>query len=220
MNDAAANLARFNSYLTQGRDLAQSFADTMVQGFMNGQKASQVLLSALRSMESQLLQMVSKGLINAMFSSIGGMFGGTSGPSFLGGGNWLLPKANGDAFLGGRVTAFALGGVVGGPTLFPMANGMGLMGEAGPEAVMPLSRDPSGRLGVRAAGHAGGTQVNVTVNNNHSSAAVDVQQNKRPDGGVDLIFAVKEIVNQHIASGGADAPLRVRFGQQIRPRSR
>lgn len=59
----------------------------------------------------------------------------------------------------GRVTAFANGGIVNAPTLFPLGGGTGLMGEAGPEAVMPLARGPDGRLGVR-----GGGGVQVTVN--------------------------------------------------------
>lgn len=52
--------------------------------------------------------------------------------------------------LGGAVTPFAKGGVVASATQFPMRTGMGLMGEAGPEAIMPLSRGPDGRLGVTA----------------------------------------------------------------------
>ena len=57
---------------------------------------------------------------------------------------------------------FAQGGVVGGPTNFPMRGGMGLMGEAGPEAIMPLSRGADGRLGVRA--QAGGQPVSIVMN--------------------------------------------------------
>jgi hypothetical protein len=63
-----------------------------------------------------------------------------------------LGYAKGGVFSGGNVIPFALGGVVSGPSMFPMSGGRtGLMGEAGPEAVMPLTRDSQGRLGVRAA---------------------------------------------------------------------
>jgi phage-related minor tail protein len=62
---------------------------------------------------------------------------------------------------GQHLTAYAKGGIVNKPTIFPMANGMGLMGEAGPEAVMPLKRGKGGRLGVEATG--GGTNVVVNV---------------------------------------------------------
>ncbi|MCO5133842.1 MAG: phage tail tape measure protein [Phyllobacteriaceae bacterium] len=81
-----------------------------------------------------------------------------------------LPAANapgrfakGGAFSGsGALTAFARGGVVTGPTLFPHRSGIGLMGEAGAEAVLPLSRGADGRLGVAADG--AGAPVNVTFN--------------------------------------------------------
>ncbi len=74
----------------------------------------------------------------------------------------MIPFANGGAFTQGRVTPFANGGVVSGPVMFPMRGGRGLMGEAGPEAIMPLSRGADGRLGVRMEG--GGRPVNVVMN--------------------------------------------------------
>ena len=62
------------------------------------------------------------------------------------------------------VKAYANGGVVGGLTYFPMAGGrMGLMGEAGPEAIMPLTRGPNGKLGVEASG-SGSVVVNQSFN--------------------------------------------------------
>jgi phage-related minor tail protein len=73
----------------------------------------------------------------------------------------LFPFAKGASFSHGRVQPFATGGVVSGPVSFPMRGGTGLMGEAGPEAIMPLSRGPDGRLGVRAQGGGG---VSVVMN--------------------------------------------------------
>jgi lambda family phage tail tape measure protein len=72
-----------------------------------------------------------------------------------------MPFANGGAFSQGKVMPFAKGGIVGAPTTFPMRGGRGLMGEAGPEAIMPLARGPDGRLGVQAGG---GRAVNVVMN--------------------------------------------------------
>lgn len=62
----------------------------------------------------------------------------------------------------GAVMPFAKGGVISQATAFPMRGGTGLMGEAGPEAIMPLTRGPDGSLGVRAAG--AGRAVSVTFN--------------------------------------------------------
>ena len=93
----------------------------------------------------------------------------------------LFPAANGAAFQGGNVVPFANGGVVGGPTTFPLSGGRtGLMGEAGPEAIMPLKRGKDGKLGVVAEG---GGAVNITQNFNISANGDD---------------SVKRIVQQQI----------------------
>ncbi|HML75426.1 MAG TPA: hypothetical protein PKB02_13135, partial [Anaerohalosphaeraceae bacterium] len=71
-------------------------------------------------------------------------------------------SAFGNVFSGGNLIPFASGGIVTRPTIFPMANGAGLMGEAGPEAIMPLKRRSDGRLGV--ASDSGGVAVQNQVN--------------------------------------------------------
>ena len=74
----------------------------------------------------------------------------------------LLPFARGG--VPGRMHAFADGGVVGAPSFFGMPGGdVGLMGEAGAEAILPLSRGPDGRLGVAAGGAAQPVQVTFNV---------------------------------------------------------
>ncbi|MEC7300348.1 MAG: phage tail tape measure protein, partial [Pseudomonadota bacterium] len=67
----------------------------------------------------------------------------------------------GGAIAQGRVMPFADGGVVRGPTAFPMRGATGLMGEAGPEAILPLTRGADGKLGVRSQG---GRPVTVVMN--------------------------------------------------------
>jgi phage-related minor tail protein len=74
----------------------------------------------------------------------------------------ILPFAKGGVIDSGSVRKFAQGGIVSGPTAFPLKGGTGLMGEAGPEAIMPLRRGADGRLGVAAA--SGGSTVNITIN--------------------------------------------------------
>ena len=89
----------------------------------------------------------------------------------------LMPFADGGSFSQGRVMPFAKGGVVTGPTSFPMRGGSGLMGEAGPEAIMPLTRGADGALGVRTHGGGG---VNVTMN----ITTPDVQGFQRSQGQI------------------------------------
>jgi lambda family phage tail tape measure protein len=84
---------------------------------------------------------------------------------------------------------FASGGIVSSPTFFPMANGTGLMGERGPEAVLPLARTTSGNLGVRSS--SGGIIVNI-INNNKSD--VSTQSRETPEG-----MALDIILDQAIA---------------------
>ncbi|WP_374424782.1 phage tail tape measure protein [Chromobacterium sp.] len=94
--------------------------------------------------------------------------------------------ASGGAWLRG-VQMFANGGaftnsIVSKPTAFSHAGGLGVMGEAGPEAIMPLTRDAAGRLGVRTAGNAGAApSVDVQVNViNQSSQPLQAQQQGQP----------------------------------------
>ena len=82
--------------------------------------------------------------------------------------------ADGGAFSGGsQIQAYADGGVVGGPSFFPMSGGKtGLMGEAGPEAIMPLKRGANGKLGVQAEG-GGGDVINISQSFNFQANGDD-----------------------------------------------
>lgn len=99
--------------------------------------------SAVQPVQNQLGQAISNG--------VGGLIGE------------LLPFADGASFTQGRVMPFANGGIVSGPVSFPMRGGRGLMGEAGPEAILPLSRGPDGKLGVRSAQAASSVQVVMNI---------------------------------------------------------
>jgi phage-related minor tail protein len=121
------------------------------------------LSDVLKGLALDMAEIALKAAGNALLESIlGGLFGGGGlGPQFTGTGTLGLLSsgsfAKGAAFAGGRsITAFARGGaltsrILRRPTLFPLADGLGLAGEAGPEAVLPLTRMGSGELGVKAA---------------------------------------------------------------------
>lgn len=115
------------------------------------------LNDALKSVANTIVDTVYSIAMKPVTGALGGFLAqGVAGVMGAG-----TPFANGGAFSQGRVMPFAKGGVVSSPTGFPMRGGMGLMGEAGPEAIMPLARGPDGRLGVQAAG---GRAVNVVMN--------------------------------------------------------
>lgn len=120
----------------------------------DGQKLSE----ALKDVGSALASTALNAAIKPVTNHFSGMITGGMDALFKG----LMPFADGAGFTQGRVTAFANGGVVTGPTTFPMRGGTGLMGEAGPEAIMPLTRGADGRLGVQAQG-GGGSQVVVNI---------------------------------------------------------
>jgi phage-related minor tail protein len=115
------------------------------------------LNDALKSVANTIVDTVYSIAIKPVTGALGGLLAqGVAGVMGAG-----MPFANGGAFSQGKVMPFAKGGIVGAPTTFPMRGGRGLMGEAGPEAIMPLARGPDGRLGVQAGG---GRAVNVVMN--------------------------------------------------------
>ena len=126
----------FDSLIVDGDKLSN------VIGKLGSSIASKAFSSALTPVTDALGQAVTGG-VNSLVSG-------------------FLPFKNGGAISSGRVRAFASGGVVDGPTSFAMRGGTGLMGEAGPEAIMPLARGADGKLGIRSGG--GGSTVHVTMN--------------------------------------------------------
>jgi phage-related minor tail protein len=132
-----------------GRSITNAFARGIVEGkrfedvLRNVGKAltQSLLKSALQPLQSGL-----SGLIGTGVKGLGGLFSGG-----LGGGGASLP-----------VAPFADGGVIASPAYFPLGRGLGLMGESGAEAIMPLARGPDGRLGIRGGG-SGGRPLSVTV---------------------------------------------------------
>lgn len=115
---------------------------------------------------SDALKTVARSIVDTLYSvsvrPVQGALGGFIAEGIAGLAGGLTPFARGGAFSQGRVMPFARGGVVTQPVTFPMRGGRGLMGEAGPEAIMPLTRGPDGRLGVQAQG--GGRPVSIVVN--------------------------------------------------------
>ncbi len=133
-------------------------------------------------------------------------------------------NATGGVYGGGEsYRAFAKGGaftnsIVTEPTNFRFAKGggfgLGLMGEAGPEAIMPLKRAADGSLGVSAEGFGGGdvAMMMKVVINNYSSEKVEVKESQGEGEERQLEITIGSMINKHISSGKADKSLGSRYG--------
>jgi tape measure protein len=153
--------------------------DGILDGILEANEAAQVLAHSLQGVFSgavhnarDFFRVVLQGLAEVaiqktILAAIGGTGeGGKGGSGMLGFFASLFAAQRGAVFAGGNVVPMALGGVVSSPTMFPLAGGrVGLMGEAGAEAVMPLRRGADGRLGVS------GAMPKVIVNNQTGVAA-------------------------------------------------
>ena len=139
-----------------------------------------IVTNAFKGMEDALVEFVTKGtldfkkLAQSIIADIARIAIRASIVAPL---KAMLGFKDGGVFAQNGIVPFARGGIVNSPTVFPFANGMGLMGEAGPEAIMPLRRGPSGRLGVEAGGGTMGG-INVNVDASGSSVEGDEQQSK------------------------------------------
>jgi phage-related minor tail protein len=137
------------------RSVSSSLKSAFQGVIFDGKRLSDALTSLGRSIAGSAFNQAISPVENAVGSSLG-----KGVEAILGG---LMPFARGAAFSSGRVAAFARGGVVDGPTHFPMRGAMGLMGEAGPEAIVPLARGADGKLGVRAGGSGGAVHVTMNI---------------------------------------------------------
>lgn len=149
-----------DSLTLKTRDLeltANSFSRAMTQAFAvsvtGGKQFDDVLKSLTLRLSNLSVNLAFKPLQNSISGGIDSLLSGLTGTG--GGGTTNFAAAT------GAIKPFASGGVIGAPTYFPlMQGGVGLAGEAGPEAIMPLRRGPDGRLGVAGAG---GGANNITI---------------------------------------------------------
>lgn len=151
--------------LRKADEQTQSIADTlqssMSDAFMSMVDGTKSFKDAMADMARAVIKQLFQILVVQQL--VGSYNAATGAGTGLAGMIMGAFQADGGAWRGGsQIQAYADGGVVGGPTYFPMAgNKTGLMGEAGPEAIMPLKRGANGKLGVQVEGNS---QGNVVVN--------------------------------------------------------
>ena len=157
-----AELRRMRSALAAtGKDVA-----TLEKGLSRGLRKAFDGVAFDGMKLSDALSTVARSMVNTTYNAamkpvsdhVGGLISQGVGSLVQG----ILPFADGAPFSQGRVMPFAQGGIVSTATGFGMRGGMGLMGEAGPEAIMPLARGPDGKLGVKG-GASGGTTVVMNI---------------------------------------------------------
>lgn len=192
---------RMNDYASLSKDVMTSFEgsltntftsffDTTSKSFLSleqlGKSAMQGLLEAIKQ---AITKMIVLQAMNAAMGGVGGFGGGGFGGMFEKGG----------VFNGGNVQAFATGTVIDTPTYFPMSgNKTGLMGEAGPEAIMPLTRDSSGSLGVKLNGGTPSSGTGNIVINNYSNSNVRASQDS--NGNTTITIEMLEEIDNRLAS--------------------
>jgi lambda family phage tail tape measure protein len=150
-----ADTQPFQDALQNLEKLSASFGSQLTGALRSATVSGKDLDDVLRRIGMNLAGMALEQGLSPLRSLAGSLFSG-----LFGGLAGMLPFAKGG--VPGHVVPFASGGVVSTPSYFPMGRNVGLMGEAGPEAILPLQRSTDGRLGVAAAG--GGASVSVIFN--------------------------------------------------------
>lgn len=152
MRNALAETGKDVATLEKGlsRGLRRAFDGAVFDGAKLSETLSDMANSMVRSTYNAAMRPVTDHFAGLMSEGVGSIVEG------------ILPFANGAPFSQGKVMPFAQGGVIRSATAFPMRGGTGVMGEAGPEAIMPLARGSDGKLGVRGAG-GGATTVVMNI---------------------------------------------------------
>lgn len=149
VQDTGADVSVLSAGISRG--LRRAFDGLVFDGLRLSDAMRQVGQSMLDAAYSAAVRPVTQHFGTLLSEGVAGMMSG------------LLPFAKGASFSQGRVVPFASGGIVQGATTFPMRGGTGLMGEAGPEAILPLARGRDGRLGVQSQGAARPMTIVVNI---------------------------------------------------------
>lgn len=207
-----------------GYDLAKSsvkgFFSDMRQGLKEGQSAWEVFGDAVSNVLDKIIDKIVDLSIDMAFQSTGGdnwfstFLSGITGYFSPGAGGSaegaeVLAAAGGPDKIGVKPTMAANGGVFSNgiyssPTMFAFAKGgkFGVMGEAGPEAVMPLTRGPDGSLGVRADGGSSAPVIVNVINNSNAQAKTEQRQTSQ---GVEIDVLIDELVGEKMVRPGTSS---------------
>lgn len=188
--------------------LEDNLLEFIKTGKFNFAQFTQAILDDLTRIiiRAAIIRPLAQGIIGA-FSSEAPVGTGTAYQGRIGSSPTQFAK--GGVFSGG-VNKFASGGLVNSPTLFSYGNNRrGLMGEAGPEAILPLSRTSSGKLGVQAST----SPVVVNIINN-SGNEVTQTETTGPNGEKMIEVLIHQKVRDGVLQGQYDKVLQSSYGLQ------
>lgn len=164
--DTLGETEQLAAVMTDLETRSQRFGSALTAALRSAAAGGKGLEDVLRGLGNRITDIALgaslKPLENALGNAIGGMLGGG---------------------MIGSVVPFADGGVVRSPSFFPMGGDMGLMGEAGPEAILPLKRGADGSLGVAAGG--GGVAPQIVFN----VTATDAASFRKSEGQITAMLA-------------------------------
>jgi lambda family phage tail tape measure protein len=200
--DSATNLgANLASIATNGID---GLTNSIVEFAATGKAAfKEFAVSVLKDLSAMLLKFAIFKAIGALFPGLAGFANGGAFGGGISAPNLLDTRAANGMVAANGIKAFASGGIVDSPTLFKFASGgamkNGLMGEAGPEGILPLKRGRDGKLGVISSGGAS-TTINVSVDATGSNVEGDADKGRQL-GKVIAVAVQQEIIKQKRPGG-------------------
>ncbi|EBI4025312.1 phage tail tape measure protein [Salmonella enterica] len=190
-----------NVFTDAFNSMADGIANFALTGKMDFRSFTVSILADLAKMEARIAASKLLGSVLGMSGAGAGAGGGTPSGAYNAAALSVIPNADGGVYRSAGLSQYS-GSIVNRPTFFAFARGAAVMGEAGPEAILPLRRGANGKLGVVAAGSGGmtmfapqyhiaitntgpelGPQALKTVYDVSKKAASDLLQQQGRDGG-------------------------------------
>lgn len=231
MQDSALEFGRI------GGQAVNAMADTAANAITRWVTGAKVDLKELadalmQDVIQQFLTLAIKGAIGAGFGSLFNSGGGgtnTIQTSYTGGKGYgggyfgdYGSYAKGGVFNAGMVTPMARGGIVDRSHLVPLARGAALIGEAGPEGVLPLRRNSKGQLGVMhdgSAGGGGGGGSTFVLNDQRGTGSppIETRERRGPDGSRVIEATIRDLHRKGVSRGDHDQAYGERYGMKPTP---
>lgn len=159
-DDVSLTLGSLGSRTRELTTGAMAFSRAMTSAFtasvVGGKQFDDVLKSLTLRLSDLAVRLAFRPLEKSIAGELSSLLSGLTGTGTSAGVSFAAAS--------GGVKPFASGGVIGTPTYFPlMQGGVGLAGEAGPEAIMPLARGPDGKLGVASRGGSNTISIQIAT---------------------------------------------------------